>query len=222
LRRVGWGTALRDFDNDGQLDLFSHNGHVMLRPEQTTPGASARQRDQLFLQGARGQFQGASDRAGAWFQSAHMGRGAAFGDLDNNGTVDILAAQINEPAALLLNGGVWGRPATKLFPGRHWIELKLVGTRSNRDAIGARVCVTAGGRTQCDEVRSAYSYASANDLRLHFGLGAADRVDRIQIRWPSGRRQERANVAADRIVTIVEGNPPCARSENVRPSSRAE
>ena len=205
LQRVGWGTALRDFDNDGRLDVYSHNGHVLLHPEQTTPGAQARQRDQLFLQANRGHFQEVTDRAGAWFRTRHMGRGAAFGDLDNNGTIDILASQINEPPALLLNGGSWGSPAAKSLPGRHWLELRLIGTRSNRDAIGARVSVTAGGVTQCDEVRSAYSYASANDLRVHFGLGAAVRVERLTIRWPSGRNEERRDVAADQILTIVEG-----------------
>jgi hypothetical protein len=194
LRRVGWGTALHDFDNDGRRDVYSHNGHVMLHPEQTTPGAQVLQRDQLFLQRPDGKFQEVVDRAGPWFQKGHLGRGAAFGDMDNNGTIDILAAQINAPPALLLNRG----------PTGHWLELKLAGTKSNRDAIGARVRVTAGGMTQCDEVRSAYSYASANDLRLHFGLGAATRADRIEIRWPSGRQTQRTDVPADQIVTIRE------------------
>jgi hypothetical protein len=201
LHRVGWGAALRDFDNDGRRDVYSHNGHVMLHPGQTTPGAQVRQRDQLFLQRPGGKFEEVSDHAGPWFREGHLGRGAAFGDVDNNGTIDILAAQINAPPALLLN-----------HPGAgHWLEMKLVGTRSNRNAIGARVRVTAGGLTQCDEVRSAYSYASANDLRLHFGLGAATRADRIEIRWPSGRQEVRTDVPADQIVTIREGDRPLSR-----------
>jgi hypothetical protein len=203
LHRVGWGTALRDFNNDGRLDFYSHNGHVMLHPELTTPGAHARQYDQLFLgvplaqarSGPAGaSFMEVTDRAGPWFGTAHMGRGAAFGDVDNNGTIDILAVQINDRPALLLNCS---------GPG-HWLELRLVGTRSNRDAIGARVCVTVAGHTQCDEVRSAYSYASASDLRLHFGLGAATRVDRLTIRWPDGRPEELADVPVDQILTITE------------------
>jgi hypothetical protein len=194
LQRVGWGAALRDFDNDGRLDVYSHNGHVLLHPEQTTPGAAVRQRDQLFLQQAAGRFTEVTEQAGAWFGARHMGRGAAFGDVDNDGRIDILASQINEPAALLMNRG----------RGGHWLLLKLVGTKSNRSAIGAKVCVTAGGATRCDEVRSAYSYASASDLRLHFGLGAAPRADRITIRWPSGGTQELTNVGADRIVTVRE------------------
>src|SRR5439155_18021732 len=121
--------------------------------------------------------------------------GAAFGDIDNNGTIDILAQQINEPPALLMNSGSHG----------HWLEMRLVGTRSNRSAIGARVCITAAGVTQCDEVRSAYSYASANDLRVHFGLGAARRADRITVRWPSKREERWTNIAADQILTLIEG-----------------
>jgi hypothetical protein len=195
LHRVGWGTALRDFDNDGHRDIYSHNGHVLLHPDQITPGARVRQRDQLFLQQPPSRFAEVSDRAGAWFKTEHMGRGAAFGDIDNNGTIDILAAQINEAPALLMNAGSQG----------HWLELRMIGTKSNRSAIGARVCVTAAGITQCDEVRSAYSYASANDLRVHFGLGTARRADQIVVRWPSGREEQWTSVAADQILTLVEG-----------------
>jgi hypothetical protein len=194
LQRVGWGTALLDFDNDGRRDTFSHNGHVMLYPDRTTPGARAKQRDQLFLQRPPGHFEEASARAGPWFQEEHMGRGAAFGDIDNDGDIDILAAQINAPPAVLVN-------ETR---GGHWLTLQLIGTRSNRSAIGARVRVTAAGVTQIDEVRSAYSYAAANDLRLHFGLGAATHVDRIEVRWPSGRETLQTDVAADQALTIVE------------------
>lgn len=194
LKRVGWGTALLDFDNDGRRDFFSHNGHVMLHPEETTPGASARQQSQLFLQTTPGRFEEVSDRAGPWFQQAQMGRGAAFGDVDNNGTIDILAAQINAPPALLVN-----RTA-----GHHWIALKLIGTKSNRSAIGARVRVTASGVTQVDEVRSAYSYASASDLRVYFGLGSASLIERIEVRWPSGTTTVRTDVAANQLLTLRE------------------
>ncbi len=125
----------------------------------------------------------------------HPARGAAFADYDNDGLIEVLINNQNEPPSLL-------KQATR--PANHWTLLQLTGSRSNRSALGARVKVTAGGRTQVDEVRSGGSYLSQNDLRLHFGLGAAQKMDRIEIEWPSGSRQTLRDVHADRVVQIAE------------------
>ena len=128
-------------------------------------------------------------------------RGCAFGDFDNDGSIDVLINPINSVPQLL-------RCESKT--GNHWITLKLVGTRSNRSAIGARVqCVTAGHR-QIDEVRSGGSFYSQNDLHIHFGLGKADRVDQLEVRWPSGRVDRFTGVAVNRSLTLIEGQTSLA------------
>ncbi len=200
MRQVAFGAGLQDLNNDGWPDLFITNGHVLVATEFATPGAPRAQTDQLFLNLGAGRFQEVSDRAGPWFRTAHVGRAAAFGDLDNDGDRDVLLVPNEGPVALLLNeGGEGGARAA------NWLQFRLRGRRSNRDGIGARVEVTANGRVQRDEVRSAYSYCAASDLRLHFGLGTATRADRVEIRWPGGEVQTFTGVAANRIYEVVEG-----------------
>lgn len=194
--QVCFGTGLRDLNNDGWRDLFITNGHALLHPEEATPGAGRTQTDQLFLSEGAGRFREVSGEAGPWFKTAHVGRGAAFGDIDNDGDLDILLVPNEGPAALLVNdGGTRG----------NWLQFRLEGRQSNRDGIGARIEVTAAGRTLRDEVRSAFSYCSASDLRAHFGLGTAPKASRVTIRWPSGHVDTFADVAANRIYTVVEG-----------------
>ena len=194
-RYVGWGCGFFDFDNDGWKDLLLVNGHVF--PEVDSLGLDIHYRDRAIVYHnlGGGKFADISLAAGPGVQERHSSRGAAFGDYDNDGLVEVLVNNQNEPPSLLKQAG---RPAG------HWIVLKLRGTKSNRDAIGARVRLIAGGHVQADEVRSGGSYLSQNDLRLHFGLGAAARADRVEIHWPDGTRQVLENVPADRIVEIVE------------------
>jgi hypothetical protein len=195
-RQVCFGTGLVDLNNDGWLDVFVTSGHVLEFPEQVTPGAPRAQTDQLFLNQGEGRFREVSSEAGPWFQHAHVGRGAAFGDIDNDGDIDILLVPNEGPVALLINdGGNRG----------NWLELRLQGVRSNRDGIGARIDVLANGRTQRRELHSAYSYCSANDLRAHFGLGNARAAERIEVRWPSGQVDTLTNVAANRAYVVTEG-----------------
>jgi hypothetical protein len=194
LERVGWGTGFRDFDNDGRLDCYVANGHVLLHPEEATPRATARQSDQLFLNVGNGNFRDVSKDAGAWFRERHMARGAAFGDVDNDGDIDVLVAHNNDAPALLIN-----QQSSK----NNWLELKLVGSKSNRDGIGAKVFVTVDGKRVCDEVRSGYSYASANDIRVHFGLGRAKQAT-VEVRWPSGKRHTLGPTKANQILTVME------------------
>jgi enediyne biosynthesis protein E4 len=195
-RQVCFGAGLRDLNNDGWRDLFVTNGHVLVHPEEATPGAGRAQTDQLFVNLGQGRFREVSQEAGPWFATPHVGRGAAFGDVDNDGDLDILLVPNEGPAALLINeGGSSG----------HWLQLRLQGRRSNRDGVGARIDVTAGGRVQRDEVRSAYSYCSANDLRAHFGLGPAAKASKIEIRWPSGQKDVFTDVAANHVYVVTEG-----------------
>jgi enediyne biosynthesis protein E4 len=196
LDRVGFGAGLRDLNNDGWLDIFVTNGHVLAHPDDVTPDTPRAQKGQLFLNSGGGQFRDVTARAGSGLAQPRVGRGAAFGDWDNDGDLDILLGPNHGPAAMLVNEGV---------PGSHWLQLRLRGRRSNRDGIGARIDVTVGGRTQRDEVRSAYSYCSASDLRAHFGLGAVARADRVEVRWPSGQVDRFTQVAADRQYVVTEG-----------------
>jgi enediyne biosynthesis protein E4 len=196
-RFVGWGCGFFDFDNDGWPDLLLVNGHVF--PEVDLLATDIRYKDRaiLYRNEGEGRFTDISESAGPAIAAKHSARGAAFGDYDNDGAVEALVNNQNEAPSLMRQRN---RP-----PG-NWIILKLEGRRSNRSAIGARVSVTAGGRTQTGEVRSGGSYLSQNDLRLHFGLGGARAVDRVEIRWPSGALQvERP--AINRVTAIVERSP---------------
>ena len=194
-RYVGWGTGFFDFNLDGWKDLCLVNGHVF--PEVETLHTDIHYKDKAILYENlhNGKFRDISDEAGPAFLQKHSSRGAAFGDLDNDGQIEIAVNNQNEAPSLL-------KQMSK--PPGHWVILKLVGRTSNRSAIGARVKLSAGGRVQYEEVRSGGSYLSQNDLRLHFGLAAASRVEKIEISWPSGARQILKDQPCDQIITVRE------------------
>jgi enediyne biosynthesis protein E4 len=193
---VGWGTGFFDMDNDGWLDLFVANGHVF--PQVDTVETGARYREPLLLHrnNRDGTFDEVSKEAGLASLPQKCRRGAAFGEIFNTGNVDAFLLNVGETPTLLKNMNA---------DGYHRVLFKLVGTKSNRAAIGARVTIRAGGVKQFSEVRGGGSYLSQNDLRQHFGLGTAAKMESVEIRWPSGKIETLQNVAADSIHTIVEG-----------------
>ena len=193
---VGWGTSFFDMDNDGWLDLFVANGHVYPQMD-GVPGSAAYAEPMLLHRNNRdGTFDEVSAQAGLADMPMKSRRGAAFGDITNNGNIDIVILNVGEPPSLLLNTSK---------NTNHRVLFKLVGTKSNRAGIGARVTIHAGGVTQFDEVRGGGSYLSQNDLRLHFGLGTANKIDSVELRWPSGKLERLKDVSADNIYTIIEG-----------------
>ena len=193
---VGWGTAFFDMDNDTWLDLFVANGHVY--PQIDTLETGPRYREPLLLHrnNRDGTFDEVSKESGLAALPLHSRRGAAFGDVFNTGNIDVLLLNVGEPPSLLKNMNA---------DGDHRVLFKLIGTRSNRAAIGARVTIRAAGVQQFSEVRGGGSYLSQSDLRLHFGLGAAGKMESVQIRWPNGSVEPLRDVAGDYIYTIVEG-----------------
>jgi hypothetical protein len=193
---VGWGTAFFDMDNDTWLDLFVANGHVYPQVDTIDTGPRYRQPILLHRNNRDGTFDEVSKEAGLAALPLHSRRGAAFGDILNTGNIDVLLLNVGDPPSLLENMN---------SDGFHRVLFKLVGVKSNRAAIGARVTIRAGGVKQLSEVRGGGSYLSQNDLRLHFGLGSALKMETVEIRWPSGRVETLENVAADSIYTIVEG-----------------
>jgi enediyne biosynthesis protein E4 len=195
-RWLGWGVGFVDLDNDGWLDLFLVNGHVYPEVERLKTEAAYKQRKVVYRNLGNGRFEDITTRLGAPVTTPAAGRGAAFADFDNDGDVDVIVNNMNAPPDLF---------RLDLHGGSHWTTLKLVGTRSNRSAIGARVTLSAGDATQVQEVRGGGSYFSQNDLRVHFGLGQATHVDRIAVRWPDGNEEQWTGVAIDRIVTLTEG-----------------
>jgi hypothetical protein len=194
-RYVGWGCGFFDFDNDGWKDLLLVNGHVFPEVERLGTDIHYKDRAILYRNLGGGKFADISESAGPGVLERHPARGAAFADYDNDGLIEVLINNQNEPPSLLKQ---------EMHSANHWTLIQLTGKRSNRSGLGAKVKVTAGGRTQVDEVRSGGSYLSQNDLRLHFGLGAAQKVDRIEIEWPSGGRQTLHDLPADRVVQIEE------------------
>jgi hypothetical protein len=188
-RHSGWGAGFLDYDNDGLLDLFVAQGHVMDNIETTQPGIPYRE-PFLLMRNTGDAFEEVSA-----FKELHAGRGAAFGDLDNDGGMDIVVNNNDEPASVLLNRARRGR----------WLIVDLVGAQSNRDAIGARITLTLPDASRRSAVASAAgSYMSSNDRRVHFGLGAAETVASVEILWPSGRSQTLEGVAADQILKVRE------------------
>lgn len=197
LPYVGFGTGFFDYDNDRDLDIFVANGHIMEEPSTDEDDSGHEQPDMLFRNTAGGKFENVSLASGDHFSTRHSSRGAAFGDYDNDGDVDILVANSNTTANLLRNEG--GNRNHKLMVG-------VVGTESNRDGIGARLVLTSGKGTHMREVHGAYSYCAANDLRVHFGLGSSETVEHLEVRWPSGRVEILEDLTADRWIVIKEGS----------------
>ena len=193
---VGWGTAFFDMDNDTWLDLLVANGHVY--PQIDTLEGGPRFREPLLLHrnNRDGSFDEVSKEAGLAALPMHSRRGAAFGDVFNTGNIDVLLLNVGEPPSLLQNMNA---------DGYHRVLFNLVGTKSNRAAIGARVAIRSGGVRQFSEVRGGGSYLSQNDLRLHFGLGAVTKMESVEVRWPNGNVESLTDVAGDYIYTIVEG-----------------
>jgi len=194
---VGWGTGFFDIDNDGWLDILVVNGHVYPQVDRIPGAVPYREPIQLFRNRHNRTFEDVSDLSKLNAEGMHSRRGVAFGDVNNDGRVDVLISNLGEPPTLLING---------TQSGNHAALFKLVGMKSNKAAIGARVLVTAGRISQLMEVRSGSSYLSQNDLRLHFGLGGNIIIDKVEIGWPSGAKEILDQIPADFIYTIVEGN----------------
>ena len=201
-RYVGWGTGFFDFNNDSWKDLLLVNGHVFPEVESLHIDIHYKDRAILYQNLGNASFRDVSRDAGPALSELHSSRGAAFGDIDNDGAVEIAVNNQNEPPSLLKEA---------INPPGHWLTLKLVGTRSNRSAIGAHVRLSAAGHEQLAEVRSGGSYLSQSDLRLHFGLGAALRADKLEITWPGGTRQLLKDQGVDRVLTVEEIAPGSPR-----------
>ena len=196
LPYVSWGTGFFDFNNDAQRDLFIANGHIQNAIEQYDKSSTYLQPNQLLLNDGVGRFVNTSAEAGAGLQISKASRGVAFGDYDNDGDIDILINNAHDTPDLLRND---------TNGDYHWISIKTIGTKSNRDGIGARIQVRVGDLTQTAEVRSGASYMSQNDMRVHFGLGAAEKIDRIEVRWPSGIVDVLEDVLPNQILDVREG-----------------
>jgi enediyne biosynthesis protein E4 len=193
-RYVGWGAGIVDLDNDGLPDLFLVTGNVYIDVEQKLPSYPYRTPRVVFRNLGTGKFEELIEQAGPGVAAAHSSRGCAFGDFDNDGDVDVLVVNLNEAPSLLRND---------VTGGNHWLKVKLIGVKSNRSAIGARVIARYGGRQQVQEVMAQSSFYSVNDSRLHFGLGL-EKVADLEVRWPSGGRELFSKVACDQVLTIRE------------------
>jgi enediyne biosynthesis protein E4 len=193
---LGWGVMFFDIDNDGWPDLMLANGHVYPEVDTAHLGATYREPRLVYWNQGNGKFKDISKSAGPGVLEPGASRGLAVGDFWNDGRVSVVVNNSGGKPMLLVNQAV---------NRNHWLGIEAVGTKSNRDGIGARVEVTAGGKTWAQEVRSGSSYLSSNDMRLHFGLGSAAAIDRIEIAWPSGHKEKFAPGPVDHIVTLKEG-----------------
>jgi hypothetical protein len=206
LPYVGFGTQFFDADNDGDLDLAVVNGHVMNNSGHFRPGSKEAQRKLLFRNEGKGKFKEIGRTAGPGFAVEAVGRTLVTGDIDNDGALDLLVTNNGGPVELLRNGG----------SGNNAVELTLVGTKSNRSAVGARVKITAGTTTELREIKAGSSYLGQSELRIHAGVGRAQRIDRVEIRWPSGATETIQDLAVNERVTITEGKGITGRSPFVR------
>ena len=195
-RSTAWGVGVFDFDNDGYKDLFTANSDI-LDNSMELAHRSYPLPDRIFRNAGNLTFADVSSKAGASFQIAAPHRGAAFGDLNNDGKIDAVVTVLNGPPEIWMN---------RSRNPNHWIILKLVGVRSNRDGLGTKIKITTSLGTQYNHATTTGSYNSSNDKRVHFGLGSATVVDSIELTWPSGIKQELKNVKADQIVTVTESS----------------
>ncbi len=196
---LAWGTFFFDVDHDRDLDLFISNGHIYPQVDQDPSlQESYRQKNLLFLNEGR-RFRDVTTEAGPGFQIQKSGRGAAFADFDNDGDLDIVVSNQDDKPTYMMN-----RSAID----QHWVTIQLVDTKGSPMALGARVVVTTGGVSQHRMVASGGSYASQNDLRLHFGLGNTATIERLEIRWSDGTKEFHTGLPANRFYTIKRGSSP--------------
>lgn len=201
---VKWGTAFADIDNDGWLDLLAVNGHVYPQVDKLPANAGYREPSNLFLNQTDGTFCDASAQAGPALMQPRVSRGLAVGDLFNDGQMDAVIEDLDGAPVILRNQGI---------SGRHWASFELAGTKSNRLAIGAKLKIAGGGMTQTEEIHSGGSYLSQNDLRVHFGLGDAKKIDLLEIRWPSGATDVIKDIPADQFYSVLEGKGIVSRDQ---------
>ncbi len=194
-RFISWGTALVDLDNDGYPDILTVTGTVYPELEHVYAKYPAHSPRILFRNQGNGRFIELGDEAGPGISAKHQSRGAAFGDFDNDGDIDVVIMNRNEPPSLLRNDAP---------PGNHWLKVRLEGTKSNKSALGSRVLVHYGGKVQAQCLTSQSSYLSSNDPRLHFGLGKVSAAD-VEVYWPTGVKETFPGISADQLVSIREG-----------------
>src|SRR5580700_2054157 len=201
---LGWGTMFFDFDNDGWPDLILANGHVYPEVDKYHLGSTYKEQRLLYHNNGNGTFTDISESAGAGITAASSSRGLAVGDLRNDGRISVVVSNMNAQPSLLVN--------QVRYPN-HWIAFKTVGTASNRDGIGARITIHAGKRILADEIRSGSSYVSNNDMRVHFGLGPATKIDSVAVRWPNGRLETFDDLSVDVIHILKEGSGTAAGAD---------
>jgi len=206
---VNWGTGLVDFDNDADRDIFMACGHLQDNVDSFDPTSAYRVRNILLANQGDGKFGDVSEECGDGMSIELSSRGAAFDDLDNDGDIDVVVLNSREESTILRNDSE---------TGHHWLRIRLLGTRTNRDGVGARITVVAGDLVQIDEVHSGRGYQSHWGTNVHFGLGERDHVDRIEVRWIGGGVDVMEDVAVGQLVTITEG---AAKKMSQAPSRRA-
>ncbi|MFQ5788839.1 MAG: CRTAC1 family protein, partial [Acidobacteriota bacterium] len=212
---LGWGTRLTDLDNDGDEDLFVANGHVYPGVDETNLRTRYHQPNQVFWNGGDGQLAEGAFPVEDAMQEVASSRAAAFGDIDEDGDVDVVVVNIDAPPSLLQNR----RPAGE---DGNWIAFRLVGAESNRDAVGTRLILTAGSTKQVKEVHPSGSFLSSNDVRVHFGLAEHKKVGLLVVRWPGGLEETLRELEANQLWTLVEGrNGPPPGLPPARPSRQA-
>lgn len=197
FRKVTWGPGFSDFDNDGDLDIFVAAGHLQVNVEKYLEGTSYSVKNIVLMNTGKGRFVNVSDQAGDGMKIKLSSRGAAFDDLDNDGDIDAVILNSRREPTILRND-------TK--NNNHWLQIRLVGVKSNRDGVGARVKVIAGDLVQVDEVHSGRGYQGHFGMRLHFGLGLHKKIDRIEVRWIGGGVDVFEDINVDQLITLTEGS----------------